>query len=81
MLTSAAHGAPDPAAQTTISLIVELRENFASNGLDRCAHTIAWHLKHRHDTTVPVNSIYRHLGAGGYIMPGSKINGEARLPG
>jgi transposase InsO family protein len=55
--------------QTTIDLIIEQREKQASKGLDHGPHTIAWHLQHHHGLTVSVNSIHRHLRAGGDIDP------------
>jgi transposase InsO family protein len=55
--------------QSTIDVIVELRERLASNGLDNGSHTIAWHLQHHHRLTVAPASIHRHLRAAGLIAP------------
>jgi hypothetical protein len=55
--------------QTTIDLIVELREKPGSKGLDGGPHTIAWHLQHHHRLTVSVASISRHLRVAGLIVP------------
>ena len=63
------HTSPHRLPQTTIELVIELREKLASKGLDHGPHTIAWHLQHHHGLVVSVNSIHRHLRAGGYIDP------------
>jgi transposase InsO family protein len=63
------HTSPTRLPQTTIDLIIELREKLASKGLDHGPHTIAWHLHHHHGLTASVNAIHRHLHAGGYIDP------------
>jgi len=63
------HTSPHRLPQNTIELIIELREKLASKGLDHGPHTIAWHLQHHHGLVVSVNSIHRHLRAGGYIDP------------
>jgi transposase InsO family protein len=64
-----AHTSPHRLPQTTIELVIELREKLASKGLDHGPHTIAWHLQHHHGLVVSVNSIHRHLRASGYIDP------------
>jgi Homeodomain-like domain len=61
------HTSPTRLPQSTIDLIIELREQLASKGLDHGPHTIAWHLAHHHGLGVSVNSIHRHLRAAGYI--------------
>jgi transposase InsO family protein len=63
------HTSPTRLAQTTIELIVELREKLVSKGLDAGPHTIAWHLAHHHQLRVSVASISRHLHAAGLITP------------
>jgi transposase InsO family protein len=60
---------PTRLAQTTIELIVELREKLVSKGLDAGPHTIAWHLAHHHGMAVSVASISRHLHAAGLVTP------------
>jgi hypothetical protein len=42
------HTSPTRLPQSTIDLIIELREQLASKGLDHGPHTIAWHLAHYH---------------------------------
>jgi transposase InsO family protein len=61
------HTSPTRLPQSTIDLIVELRQTLAGKGLDHGPHTIAWHLLHHHGLTVSVNSIHRHLHVAGLI--------------
>jgi transposase InsO family protein len=63
------HTSPTRLDQPTIDLLIELREELLSKGLDNGPHTIAWHLRHHHHTTVSVASISRHLRAAGLIVP------------
>jgi transposase InsO family protein len=60
---------PTRLPQPTIDLIVTLRNDLLSKGLDHGPHTIAWHLEHHHGLTVSVNSIHRHLRAAGLVTP------------
>jgi transposase InsO family protein len=55
--------------QSTIDLIIELREKLCSKGLDDGPHTIAWHLHHHHRLTVSPATISRHLSRAGLITP------------
>jgi transposase InsO family protein len=61
------HTSPTRLPQPTIDLIVTLRNDLLSKGLDHGPHTIAWHLRHHHGITVSVNSIHRHLCAAGLV--------------
>ena len=63
------HASPTRLAQPTIDLIVTLRNDLLSKGLDHGPHTIAWHLQHHHGLVVSVNSIHRHLRAAGLVTP------------
>jgi transposase InsO family protein len=63
------HTSPTRLPQPTIELIVTLRNDLLSKGLDHGPHTIAWHLRHHHGVTVSVNSIHRHLRAAGLVTP------------
>jgi transposase len=63
------HTSPTRLPQTSIDLIIQLRNELASKGLDSGPHTIAWHLHHHHGLVVSVNSIHRHLAAAGLITP------------
>ena len=42
------HTSPTRLAQTTIELIIELRQTLLGKGLDAGPQTIAWHLEHHH---------------------------------
>jgi transposase InsO family protein len=63
------HTSPTRLPQTTIDLIVELRNTLSTAGLDAGPHTIAWHLEHHHQLQVSVASISRHLAAAGLLTP------------
>jgi transposase InsO family protein len=60
---------PTRLPQPTIELIVILRNDLLSKGLDHGPHTIGWHLRHHHGLSVSVNSIHRHLRAAGLVTP------------
>jgi transposase InsO family protein len=61
------HTSPARLAQPTIDLIITLRQELASKGLDNGPATIAWHLQHHHGQIVSVASIHRHLRTAGLI--------------
>ena len=63
------HTSPTRLVQSTIDVIVELREKLSSKGLDNGPATIAWHLAHQYGLTVSTPSIIRHLRAAGLITP------------
>jgi len=63
------HTSPTRLPQATIDLIVALRTELTSKGLDAGPHTIAWHLHHHHRLDVSVASISRHLHAAGLVQP------------
>jgi transposase len=63
------HTNPTRLPQTTIDLIVELRDTLAGKGLDAGPHTIAWHLEHHHRLQVSAASISGHLTAAGLVQP------------
>jgi transposase InsO family protein len=50
-----------------VDLIVELRKELASAGLDAGTDTIRWHLLHHHDTKVAGATISRHLTKAGLV--------------
>jgi transposase len=63
------HPSPTRLGQSTIDLIIELRNQQFSKGLDHGPHTLAWHLQHHHGLTVSTATIHRHLQAAGLITP------------
>ena len=69
------------------SLILNLRRELASGGLDAGPVTIRWHLQRRHQITVSISTIRRRLVAAGLVEPNPKkkpksayIRFEADLP-
>ena len=69
------------------SLILNLRRELASGGLDAGPVTIRWHLQRRHQITVSISTIRRSLVAAGLVEPNPKkkpksayIRFEADLP-
>ena len=63
------HTSPTRLPQSTIDLVLRLREELASKGLDNGPATIAWHLRHHHGLAVGTATIHRHLRAAGLINP------------
>jgi transposase InsO family protein len=63
------HTSPTRLPQSTIDLIIELRDTLSGTGLDHGPHTIGWHLQHHHGVIVSPASIHRHLQAAGLITP------------
>jgi DNA-binding transcriptional ArsR family regulator len=58
--------------ESTIDMIIELREKLSSKGLDNGPDTITWHLKRQHRITTSSPSIIRHLRAAGLIIAAPK---------
>jgi transposase InsO family protein len=71
------HTSPTRLPQSTIDVIIELREKLTSKGLDAGPHTIAWHLHQHHQLTISAMSITRHLRASGLIDPAPKKRPKA----
>jgi transposase InsO family protein len=71
------HASPTRLAQSTIDVIVELREKLSSKGLDNGPATIAWHLAQHHGLTVSAATISRHLRAAGLVIPAPKKRPKA----
>ncbi|MGX9789637.1 IS481 family transposase [Mycobacterium sp. MMS18-G62] len=71
------HTSPARLAQSTIEVIIELREKLLSKGLDNGPHTIAWHLAQHHGLTVSAATISRHLHAAGLVIPAPKKRPKA----
>jgi transposase InsO family protein len=63
------HTSPARLPQQTTDLIIALRADLASKGLDNGPATIAWHLRHHHGLTVGAATIHRHLRAAGLVSP------------
>ncbi|HWM01797.1 MAG TPA: IS481 family transposase [Actinophytocola sp.] len=74
----------DPA---TAELILTLRTQLATAGLDAGPDTIAWHLEHHHKTAVSRSTISRYLTRAGLVTPeprkrpkSSYVRFEAAMP-
>ncbi len=74
-------------ADVVNTLIVNLRDQLSSQGLDAGPDTIRWHLEHHHQITVSRSTIRRRLVAAGRITPNprkrprsSYIRFQADLP-
>ena len=70
-----------------VELMVDLRVQLTSNGLDAGPATIAWHLEHSHDITVSISTVRRRLVEAGLVVAEPKkrprssyIRFEAELP-
>ncbi|MEZ0358503.1 IS481 family transposase [Mycobacterium sp. SA01] len=71
------HTSPTRLAQSSVDLIIELRDKLTSKGLDNGPETIAWHLAHHHSLTVSTPTIIRHLRAAGLVTPAPKKRPKA----
>jgi transposase InsO family protein len=78
---------PTQVADDLIELIVNLRVELVSEGLDAGPATIAWHLQQHHDEVVSISTIRRRLLDAGLIEPEPKkrprssyIRFEAAVP-
>jgi len=60
---------PTAIAPSTVELIVQLRRELTSQGLDAGADTIGWHLEHHHHLTVSRATIDRTLRRQGLVTP------------
>ncbi|CUR60257.1 transposase [metagenome] len=70
-----------------VALILQLRQQLSTAGLDAGPDTIAWHLEHHHKTLVSRSTISRHLTRAGLVTPeprkrpkSSYIRFEAAMP-
>ncbi len=60
---------PTAIPPATVALIVEVREQLTTAGLDAGPDTIAWHLAHHHATTVSASTISRYRTRAGLVTP------------
>jgi transposase InsO family protein len=63
------HSSPQSTPAPVVELIVALRKDLTTRGLDAGADTIAWHLQHHHDLLVARATIHRILTREGHIEP------------
>jgi hypothetical protein len=71
------HTSSTAIGQGTIDLIVLIRKQLTETGLDAGPETIAWHLRHRHDTEVSVSTIARTLTRQSLVEPQPKKRPKA----
>lgn len=78
---------PNKTPEDIVDLIVELRDQLATNGFDAGPETISWHLDTHHQISVSASTIRRYLIRAGRIQPEPKkrprssyIRFEADLP-
>lgn len=58
--------------QATVDLVLQLRDQLSTQGLDAGAETIGWHLRHHHDITTSRATINRILTRAGRVVPEPK---------
>ena len=63
------HTRPDSTPAPTVELIITLRRQLSTAGLDAGADTIAWHLQHHHRITLSRATIYRIVRRAELITP------------
>jgi transposase InsO family protein len=63
---------PTATGPATVDLILALRSKLTTAGLDAGPDTIAWHLRHHHDTAVSRATISRYLTRAGLVVPEPK---------
>ena len=63
---------PTKVSDETVEMVVNLRSELSSRGLDAGPHTIAWHLQQRHQITVSPSTIRRRLVDLGLVEPNAK---------
>ena len=60
---------PTAIPSETVALILQLRHELASRGLDAGPETIAWHLAHQHRLRVSPATVSRYLTRHGLVVP------------
>ena len=63
---------PTKVCDETVEMVVNLRSELSSRGLDAGPHTIAWHLQQRHQITVSPSTIRRRFVDLGLVEPNAK---------
>jgi transposase len=62
------HTQPAAIPAATVELIIQLRRELTTQGLDAGPHTIAWHLAEQHQLQVSPATIWRTLNKAGLII-------------
>jgi transposase InsO family protein len=63
---------PRATAAPTVELVLRLREDLRTKGLDAGADTIVWHLRHHHALTLSRATVHRILTRAGEVTPEPK---------
>ena len=63
------HTRPDATPSDTVELVVALRRQLVSDGLDAGADTIGWHLQHHHHIRLSRATIYRIVRSADLVTP------------
>jgi transposase len=63
---------PTATPRAVVDLVVRLRKELDGVGLDAGAHTIVWHLQHRHGIRVSPATVHRLLVKAGMVIPTPK---------
>ena len=63
---------PSKVCDETVEMVVNLRAELSSQGLDAGPHTISWHLQQHHQITVSPSTIRRRLVDLGLVEPNPK---------
>jgi transposase len=66
------HRSPTATPAATVELVLALRKQLASSGLDAGADTISWHLINHHQIGLSRSTIHRILSRAGTITPDPK---------
>ena len=70
---------PSKVCDETVELVVNLRAELESQGLDAGPHTISWHLQQRYQITVSPSTVRRRLVDLGLVEPNPKKTPEVVL--
>ncbi len=68
---------PTATPRDVVDLILNLRSQLISKGLDAGPETIVWHLEQRHTITVSASTVRRRLIAAGLVVPEPKKRPES----
>lgn len=64
-----ARSRPQAAVSSTIDLVLALRRQLTSRGVDAGADTIRWHLQHHHQIQLSRATVYRIVRRAGMVVP------------
>ncbi|MEG9224934.1 helix-turn-helix domain-containing protein [Aeromicrobium sp. Sec7.5] len=70
---------PNATPAATVALVLQLRRELTTAGLDAGADTIGWHLEHHHQTPLPRATIHRLLARHGLVTPEPKKKPKTAL--